>query len=247
MINKLQRQYSSQDYFKTVGTKTNIHKVSYFFKEDRDVLHKKRILFIDLEFSMNKYIFELGGLVLNNGKVEEIIFKEYSLPKNEPYFSFEHNGFIDTPINKNKPLFSESKWLFNLLDSVDYIVVHNYPAEAQCFLKLLFPKAAYDIERLSIFNQNKIICTSYSFKNNYFKKLGLEKFSNSELSKTLGWSFTEKSSSYLITNLSLNMSFEIKKPANVVSKLHNSFFDILITFTNFISAQKIIEQESKLF
>lgn len=247
MINKLQIKYSSQEYIKTVGTKTNIHKVSYFLKEDRNILHKKKILFMDIEFSMNKLIFELGGFILNNGKIEEVIFKEYSLPKNEPYFSFEKNGFITTPININKPLFSEKEWLFNILNSVDYIVVHNYTAEAQCFFKILFPNESYDVKRLSIFNENKIICTNYSFNNSYFKKLGLEKFSNSELSKTLGWKVIDNYDSYKISNISINISFDIKKPKNVVSKLHNSFYDIIITLTNFLSAQQIIKKEGSLF
>lgn len=243
MINKIIREYNSKDYFQKVGTKTNIHKVSYFFKENSHLIHKKKILFIDIEFSMNKLIFELGGFILNDGKIEEVIFKEYSLPKNEPYFSFETNGFITKPINIGKPLFADKDWLFDLLDSVDYIVAHNYTAEAQCFFKLLYPYDKYDVSKLNIFNESKIICTNYSFNNVYFKQFGLEKFSNSELSKNLGWDVSEIGNIYKVSNKSLEISFEMKKPAAVVSKLHNSFFDIVITLTNFISAQKIIAND----
>lgn len=247
MINKILREYNSKEYIRKVGTKTNIHKVSYFFKENSHLIHKKKILFIDIEFSMNKLIFELGGFILNNGKIEEVIFKEYSLPKNEPYFSFETNGFITKPINIGKPLFSDKEWLFDLLDSVDYIVAHNYTAEAQCFFKLLYPYDKYDVSKLKVFKEDKIICTNYSFNNVYFKQFGLEKFSNSELSKILGWTVSEDGNKYKVYNKSLDMSFEINKPKDVVSKLHNSFFDIVITLTNFISAQKIIKKEQKLF
>lgn len=242
MIKKLKEQYHPTDYAKVIGTKTNIHKVSYFLKEDVQTLHKKRILIIDLEFSMNKHIFEIGGIVLNNEKVEQLIFKEYSLPKGEPYFSFEKNGFITTPINKGKSLFKDKDWLFSLLESVDYIVVHNYPAEAQCFFKLLFPNHPYDINKIKYFNEHKIICTNYSFKNKYFTNQGMEKFSNSDLASNFGWKFIDMGNKYKVVNKVLNVEFEVDKPKNVVSALHNSFFDSLITLTNFISAKKIRER-----
>jgi hypothetical protein len=240
MINKIKENFDKHNYCKVVGTKTNIHKVSYFFKENLE-LYKKRILIIDLEFSMNKHIFELGGLILNNGKVEELLFKEYSLPRGEPYYSFERNGFIDIPLNKGKPLFKDKEWLFSIIESVDYIVVHNYSAEAQCYFKLLHPYEQYDINRLPCFIEDKIICTNYSFKNKYFKELGLEKFSNSELSGSLGWSILDRKDKYVILNKEIEISFEIKKPDNVVSEIHNSFYDVLITLTNLISAKKIAE------
>lgn len=239
MIKKLKTTFNLSDYKKTVGTKTNIHKVSYFFKEDIAEIHQKRILFLDLEFSMKKNIFELGGLILNKGKVEEVIFKEYSLKEGELYYSFEKTGYTDEPINKGKPRFNEKDWLFSLIESVDYLVVHNYPAEAGCFYNLLFSDN-YDINKLKCFREGKFICTNYTFKNAYFKKFGLEKTSNSDLSKYFGWNISESTGLYIVENKTLNLKFEVKKPEGVISKVHNSFFDVIITLTNFISAKKIL-------
>lgn len=242
MINKLKNDFNLSSYKRTIGYKTNIHKVSYFFKPDMDILHNKRILFLDFEFSMNKIICELGGFVLNNNKIEDLIFKEYSLPQGEPYWSFEKSCFVNYPMNVGKPLFNDSdkEWLFNLVESVDYVIVHNYVAEAQCFLKLALPQEKYNIKNCSLFNNDKFICTSYSFKNKYFKSLGMEKFSNSEVSSFFGWEVKDKKGKLKIKNKDLNLKFYIDKPIGVNSELHNSFYDSVVTLTNFMSLKRII-------
>lgn len=241
MIANIKDKFNLNSYQYTIGRKTNIHKVSYFFKNDISEIHSKRILFLDFEFSMNKIICEVGGFILNNNKLEEVIFKEYALPQGEPYWSFEKSCFINDPFNIDKPLFSEQdkNWLFNLVDSVDYVIVHNYVAEAQCFFKLAFPGDKYDIKRCSIFTQDKFICTSYSFKNKYFKSLGMEKFSNSEVSEFFGWKVKDKGSDLLIKNKDLDIKFKLPKPKEVESQLHNSYYDSVITLTNFMSMKKI--------
>jgi len=244
MLNSLRNNFNIDDYQRIVGKKTNIHKVSYFFKEDLKNLSNKRILFLDFEFSMNKIIIEVGGLVLENRKVVELIFDEYSLPPGEPYWDFDVDGFIDgRKLNKNKPLFSDKDQdkLFKLVQSVDYVVVHNYVAEAQCFLKLKTPYEKYNISNCDVFTQGKFICTSYSFKNKYFKSLGMTIFTNSGVSECFGWKIKDKESYLLVKNKSLNIAFKIDKPKGIKSSLHNSFYDSVVTLTNFMSFGKIIK------
>jgi hypothetical protein len=238
MLNKIKNNFNLIDYKKAIGTKTNIHKVSYFFKEDFDELHNKKLLIFDLEFSMNKFIFEVGGLVLDKGKVKETFFQEFKIPDGEPYWSFESNSFISKPINQNKNLFSKKDrdWLFEIIEEVDYVIVHNYPAEAQCIAKL--KNKPYNALNCSILQNNKFICTNYSFKNKYFKNFGIENTSNSDLSNIFGWKIEDEEDKYNIKNEDIN--FFVKKPKGVESKLHNSFYDSVITLTNLISLKKII-------
>lgn len=238
MLKNIKNNFNLLDYKKTIGTKTNIHKVSYFFKDDLLNLHSKKLLIFDLEFSMNKFIFELGGLIIENGKIKETFFYEYKLPFGEPYWSFNSNCFISTPLNTNKPLFSlkDSDWLLSIIEDVEYVVVHNYTAEAQCLAKL--KNKPYNALNCSILQNNKFICTNYSFKNKYFKNFGIEKTSNSDLSNIFGWKIEDKENKYNIKNNEIN--FFVKKPKGVESKLHNSFYDSVITLTNLISLKKII-------
>ena len=71
------------DYKKKIGTKTNIHKVSFFFKKDLEEIKNKRLLIIDFEFTAQRNIFEVGGIILNNAKIEKLIFEEFSVPKTD--------------------------------------------------------------------------------------------------------------------------------------------------------------------
>lgn len=241
MIDKIKSKFDLNTYKAIVGTRTNIHKVSYFFKHDIKDIHLKKILFLDLEFSMNKVIFEIGGFTLNKGILEDLLFEEYSLPESELVWSFEKNAFIKPKFEKHKKIFSEkdSKRLLYLIDSVDYVVVHNYVAEAQCLHKIIKPGKKYELTDLNLFNKDKIICTCFSFKNEFFKKHGLEKFSNSEISNTLGWVIKDKEDHYTVKNESINVKFKVRKPAGVKSELHNSFYDSVITLTNFFSLKRI--------
>ena len=241
MINKIKENFNIEQYKLMIGKKSNIHKVSYFFKKDIKDLHTKKILFLDFEFSMNKFIFEVGGFILNKGALEETIFEEYSLPLNEPVWSFEQNKFVVQKINPRKQLFSklDAMGLKSIINRVDYVVAHNYVAEAQCLFKMDYPNEKYDINKVDIFNSDKIICTNYSFKNNYFKGLGVSECSNSKISEAMGWKVIDSGDSYLIKNDLLSVNFKMKKPAGVESKLHNSFYDSIITLTNFFSLKRI--------
>jgi hypothetical protein len=239
MIKSIKKKFSLKDYKKTIGVKSNIHKVSYFFKKDLNELHNKRLLIIDFEFSMNKIICEVGGLIIENMKVKESIFKEYKLPEGEPYWSFEASSFITDPFNQDKELFSDKdkEWLFKLIDSVDYIVVHNYVAEAQCIA--LLKGISYNAANCNLIQDKKFICTCYSFKNKYFKEIGIEKTNNNHISEYFGWSIENKKDHYKVING--NLFFKVNKPKGVVSKLHNSYYDSVITLTNLISLKKIID------
>lgn len=241
MLHNIKNKFNLNTYKSTVGTGTNIHKVSYFFKKDIQDIHLKKIFFLDLEFSMNKVIFEVGGFTLNKGVLENLLFEEYSLPEGELVWSFEKNAFVRPKFEKHKKVFSDkdSERLLKIIEEVDYLVVHNYVAEAQCLHKLLKPNKKYDLRDLDIFNKDKIICTCFSFKNEYFKKHGLEKFSNSEISNTLGWDIKDKEDHYTVKNENLEVKFKVKKPAGVKSALHNSFYDSVITLTNFFSLKRI--------
>ena len=241
MISKYNSKFDLTSYKNLVGTKTNINKVSYFFKKDLSSISSKKILFLDFEFSMNKIIFEYGGFILNNNKVETLLFKEFSLPEDEPYWDFNQNCFVSWPLNEDKELFSDKDrdYLFSIIESVDYVVVHNYVAEAQCLLKLMFPTEKYNIKNCNVFTQDKFICTSYSFKNKYFKSLGMEIFTNSSVSDFFGWELKDKTNKIIVKNKSINISFKIDKPSGTKSKLHNSFYDSVVTLTNFLSFNKI--------
>lgn len=243
MLTEIKEKFNIDQYKSTIGKKTNIHKVSYFFKKDIKDLHTKKILFLDFEFSMNKFIFEVGGFILNKGVLEETIFEEYSLPANEPVWSFEQNKFVIQKTNTKKQLFSklDAIGLKSIISRVDYVVAHNYVAEAQCLFKIDYPNEKYDVNKVEIFNSDKIICTNYSFNNGYFKKFGITECSNSKISETMGWNITDIGDSYLIKNELLSVSFKMKKPIGVESKLHNSFYDSIITLTNFFSLKKIAE------
>lgn len=237
MLNTYKNKFDLNDYKKAVGVKSNIHKVSYFFKDDIVDLHSKRILIFDLEFSMNKTIFEIGGLILNGSKVEDTFFKEYKLPYGEPYWCFKKNSFITTPLNMTKKEFSskDTRWLMDLIDSVDYVMVHNYVAEAQCLAKL--NNQPYSALTCELLQNKKFICTNYSFKNKYFKSQGLTETSNGPISEFFGWDITSKDDKYIIKNKGVN--FYIDKPDGVKSVLHNSFYDSVVTLTNFMSLKKI--------
>ncbi len=245
MISLYNSKFNLLSYKNMIGTKTNIHKVSYFFKKDLPSLSSKKILFLDFEFSMNKIIFEYGGFVLNNNKIETLLFKEFSLPNDEPYWDFNQDCFVSLPLNKDKKLFNDMDrdYLFSIIESVDYVVVHNYVAEAQCLLKLIFPTEKYNINNCRVFSQNKFICTNYSFKNKYFKSLGMETFSNSSISNFFKWELKDKPDKIIVNNKSLDISFKVNKPSGSKSKLHNSFYDSVITLTNFISLHKIYQKK----
>lgn len=237
MIEKIRKEFNIEEYKKVIGKKTNIHKVSYFCKEDLKEINSKKILIFDLEFSMNKIIFEMGGLVLEKGKLKETFFKEYKLPEGEPYWCFKSGGFITEAINKKEKEFSkkDAEWLLEKIEEVDYVVVHNYSAEAQCLAKM--KKKEYKAEECELLQNKKFICTNYSFKNKYFKEKGIENTSNNEISKYFGWSVKEIEEEYVIRNK--ETKFKIKKPKGVKSELHNSFYDTVITLTNLITLSRI--------
>lgn len=65
------------EYKKTIGTKTNIHKVSLFFKENFQEIKNKKLLFLDFEFTAERNIYEVGGFILNNRKVEKQFLKSF--------------------------------------------------------------------------------------------------------------------------------------------------------------------------
>lgn len=227
-----------KEYKEIIGKKTNIHKVSYFFKKDVKDLFSKKILLLDLEFSKNYHIFEVGAIILEKGNITNTLFKKYKLPKNESYWDFETNSFTNKEINKNKKEFSkkDGKELLELIESVDYIVVHNYTAEAQCIAKI--KNKEYKAETCDILQEEKFICTNYSFKNKYFKEKGIEKTSNSEISNYFGWKIKDKEKEYILKNG--KEKIKIEKPKGVKSELHNSFYDVVITLSNFISLSKMV-------
>jgi len=225
-----------EEYIRKIGIKTNIHKVSYFLKGN---IRNKKILFIDMEFSKNKEIYEIGGFVIEERKVIDYIFREYSISKGEPIWDFDNKRFVEKNINRGKKKFlkKDKDWLFTLINSVDYVVMHNYVAEAQCLFKLEYPNEKYNINKVIGFAEGKFICTNYTFNNKYFKDLNYKDFTNSGISKAFGWKIKSKKNKYIIKSSS-GPYFEIDKPKNVESKIHNSFYDSVITLTNYISASK---------
>lgn len=243
MIQKFKKSFNLNKYKAAVNSGTNVNKVSFYFKKDFNLILKKRLLVLDFEFSMNKHIFEIGGFVIEDRKITQYIFKEYSLPAGEPVWDFEKNKFVVNKINPTKSIFNEQKWLFDLIDSVDYVVVHNYVAESGCLFKLKYPGVKYESTRCKLIQEGKFICTAYSFKNKFFKSLGLTKGSNSEVSQFFEWQVIEEDDKIHISSHELRMT--IRKPVEVVGKLHNAFFDSVITLTNLLSLHFISKEENK--
>lgn len=98
--------FDLERYNQLIGTKTNIHKVS-FFNKNID-LKKSKILILDFEFSMNKHIYELGAILIENTKIKELIFNEYKIPYNEPIWDFNLNKFTkNNNLNKDKNFFDK--------------------------------------------------------------------------------------------------------------------------------------------
>lgn len=236
MIIELKEKFNIVDYKKNIAGEEK-EKVSFFFKGE--VIKNKKVLFLDLEFSQNKVIYEMGGFVIDNGKLKESFFNEYSLPYGEKIWNFDTSRYsYANKLNVGKSIFSKSDTdkLMALIDSVDYVVMHNYVAELTCIHKLLFKNKIYNKNNIGFFNEGKVICTNYTFNNKYFKSLGvIEKCSNSEISKVLGWEVTDGAEFIQCKNISINITFKIKKPKEVVSELHNSYFDSAVTLTNLFS------------
>lgn len=243
MLESLKNKFDLKKY-KSIMRGSEIEKVSFFFKDGLEEMKNKKILFLDLEFSQKRTIYELGGFIFNAGKIENHFYKEYSLPYGEKVWDFDKNMYVfATNINKGKPKFEKDDldFLMNSIDSVDYIVIHNYVAELTCIHKLLFKDKEYNKHNVPFFNEGKVICTNYTFNNKYFKNLSLDKFNNSEVSKNLGWEVIEDSESIYCLHNKLDIKFKIKKPIEVVGKLHNSYYDSAITLTNFYSLMFLIK------
>jgi len=242
LIKKVKEHFDLKTYKYDVGTKTNIHKVSFFFKNyTRDSLKDKKILFLDFEFSKEYNIYEMGGLILQNNKIIKTFFKEFKLPDDNSIFSFDKKRYypLSNNYNKNRIKLNSSK-ILELVDSVDIVVCHNYVAEIKCLLKLRFPNRDYNSNNCELIKTGKIICTNYSFCNKYFKgEFNLSEFSNSNISKRMGWTVDLKSKHIFVKNKKLDIDFKVRPPEAFFSAenndLHNSFFDSVVTLSNFLS------------
>lgn len=242
MIRRVKANFDLSTYKYEVGTKTNIHKVSFFFKNyTRESLTGKKILFLDFEFSKEYNIYEMGGLILQDNKIIKTFFKEYKLPIGDSIFSFETKRHHPLPrnFNKNRIVLNKEK-LFKLVDSSDIIVCHNYVAEIKCLLALRYPDKEYNFNNCQLIKQGKIVCTNYSFSNKYFKgQFNISEFSNSNISKKMGWTVELKSKHINVKNNKLDIDFKVKAPDTFFSSenknIHNSFFDSVVTLSNFLS------------
>ena len=248
MLKKIKKEYCSSNYKFLVGDKSTIHKVSYFYN-NQDFTDKK-ILFLDFEFSKEYNIYEIGGLILENGKITKKIFKEFQLPLDNSIFNFNTKRMIpvNKSFNKGKDKLKAQK-ILDLVDSVDYVVCHNYVAEIKCILKLRFPDLPYDASNCDLIRDRKVICTNYSFSNKYFKSnFDLCDFSNSGVSNRLNWKVKLVGKDIVIENRAIDKKFRIKPPKSFFNasnqNLHNSFYDSVVTLTNFLSC-KYIEDDLK--
>lgn len=237
MLKELKDNFNIKDYVRIIKG-SEIEKVSFFFKDNIEEMKTKKIFFLDLEFSQNRIIFEVGGFIYDNGKITEHIYNEYSLPVGEKVWDFNLSRYLDGGhINSHKSVFSDidRDTLLKIIEDVDYIVIHNYVAELTCFHKLLFKGIKYNKNDIDFFKEGKVICTNYSFNNKYFKNKQMKSFSNAEVSKQLGWNVIEDIEVIYFEHKELDIRFKIKKPIEVVGKLHNSYYDSAITLTNFYS------------
>jgi hypothetical protein len=251
LIRNVRTNFDLSTYKYDVGTNTNIHKVSFFFKNyTRESLVGKKILFLDFEFSKEYNIYEMGGLILQDNKIIKTFFKEFTLPSGDNIFSFETKRHypISNKFNKNRIKLNKKK-LFNLVNSSDIIVCHNYVAEIKCLLALRYPDKEYNVNNCELIKQGKIVCTNYSFSNKYFKNhFNITEFSNSNISKKMGWLVELKSNKVSVKNKKLDIDFSVKAPKSFFSaenkNLHNSFFDSVVTLSNFLSLTGIHLKDS---
>ena len=248
MLKKIKKEYCSQNYKFSVGEKNNIHKVSYFYNDNNFV--GKKILFLDFEFSKEYNIYEMGGLILQDGKIIKKIFKEFKLPTNNSIFNFKTKRMnpVTSKFNKGKLTLNPQK-IIDLVENVDYVVCHNYVAEIKCILKLKYPDLSYDATNCNLMETRKVICTNYSFSNKYFKsEFDLCDFSNSGISNRLNWKVKLKGKEILVENKAIDKKFKINPPKSFFNAanqdLHNSFYDSVVTLTNFLSC-KYIEEDLK--
>ena len=245
MLKKIKKEYCQTNYKFLVGEKSNIHKVSYFYNNYN--FENKKILFLDFEFSREYNIYEVGGLILENGKITKKIFKEFKLPLSNSIFNFDTKRMdpVTNSFNKGKEELNPQK-ILDLVESVDYVVCHNYVAEMKCILKLRFPDLDYDISNCDMMRNKKVICTNYSFSNKYFKnEFNLCDFSNSGISNRLNWKVSLKDKEIIIKNKAIDKNFKIIPPKSFFKaknkNLHNSFYDSVVTLTNFLSCKYIKE------
>jgi len=245
MLKKIKKDYCLDNYKFLIGNKSNIHKVSYFYNNQN--FKNKKILFLDFEFSKEYNIYEMGGLILQDGKIIKKIFKEFQLPMDNSIFNFDTKRMIPVTkkFNKGKDKLKPKK-ILDLVDSVDYIVCHNYVAEVKCILKLKFPDLPYNVKNCDLMDNNKIICTNYSFSNKYFKdNFNLCDFSNSGISNRLNWKVNLIGKEIIVENKAIDKKFSITPPKSFFKasnqNIHNSFYDSVITLTNFLSCRYIEE------
>lgn len=251
MIRKVRENFDLKTYKYDVGTKSNIHKVSFFFKNyTKESLAGKKILFLDFEFSKEYNIYEMGGLILQDNKITKTFFKEFKIPDSDSIFSFKIKRHlpISNIFNKNRLKLNKEK-LFKLVDSADIVVCHNYVAEIKCLLALRFPDLDYNFNNCELVKTGKVVCTNYSFANKYFKgEFNISEFSNSNISKKMGWTVELKSKNIKVKNTKLDTDFTVRAPDAFFSAenkdLHNSFFDSVVTLSNFLSLTGIHLKES---
>jgi DNA polymerase III epsilon subunit-like protein len=236
-------EFDKQLYLKQIGNKTQTSKVSLFNKHiSNSELDKKRVLILDFEYSKNYKIYEIGAIVIENRNVVETWFEEFSLPIGEPYFNFKQKYYEPVTeffnFGKREILDSDLDRLFKLLKESDFIVAHNFTSEMMVIHNILYPNMKYSVENLEIYKNGKIICTNRSFNNRYFKNMEIfDSFSNLDVSKQFGWDISVVSKGLLISNSFLNTRFIFSKiPENIKNlKLHNAFYDSVVTLTNLLS------------
>ena len=216
---------------------------SFFHKfNSKNDLKGKKLTVIDFEFSTKYSIFEVAIFDVIDGIISNIYFKEYQLPLGETYFDINrgHPIKVTNSFNQGKSQFTDKEKIYILsrMENTDYLVSHNYIAEMQCYMKLKFPNAKYDSNKIDIFKNNKIICTRYSFHQKYFTKL--PDYKNGTVSDFFNWKVKITESKDSLNFNILNNGLDILETTQVskdifnkkTASYHNALFDIFVTYTN---------------
>jgi DNA polymerase III epsilon subunit-like protein len=243
IFEEIRESFDREKFLKEVGVKTQTHKVSFFHKDfTNEEFDKSRVLILDFEHSKSHQIYEIGLIVLENKKIVESWFEEFQLELSDYYFDFDRKRMVevspDFNFEKQKLEPHHLQKLFSLIESSDFIIAHNFTAEMQILHKILYPNLKFNVSNLSIYNDEKVICTKRSFDNKYFKKMNIfEGFSNSKISEDFGWSVQFEDNQFVFKNHILNIGFPFSNyPKNISNvKLHNAFYDTLVTLTNYLS------------
>ncbi len=256
MLNKIKTNFNKEELINSFPKNGKTINVSFFhkFKKYSD-LKGKKFTVVDFEFSTDQQIFEMAFFDVIDGKISNYAFKEFQLPVGTLYFNIELNRIVRSgkSFNIGKDILTDKmkQYIIHRMENCDYLVTHNYTAELQCYMKIKYPSQKYSTDKIKMYQENKIICTRYSFNKKYFSnKHFLQSQANGAISTFMNWGIkienknsTELNFKIQNKNPRLNENHIVKKKVFSKEKAtyHNAMYDIFITLTNLKSLEFLLK------